>query len=223
MSRLRHMFVTLLEEQIQKRSVVWTIVGIFAFYGVGYVPSNHNPLLSPRELHLFAFEEAIPTVGWTVLVYMSLVVMIILTIDRVAVYGSKIILAKAMTSIVAALGALFSNFLLVPTTYPRPQTAPDGWAEYLLGFTQQVDAATNCFPSTHCMVATYLGLVICSIRAPQGVKILWLLWSTAICLSTLTTKQHYVVDVIAGVCAGTACFVLFYYRADLKENPTSAT
>jgi membrane-associated phospholipid phosphatase len=39
---------------------------------------------------------------------------------------------------------------------------------------------------------------------------LFLLWGTAIAISTLTTKQHYLIDIIAGLALGVFSWVIFH-------------
>jgi hypothetical protein len=93
-------------------------------------------------------------------------------------------------------------FLLWPTTYPRelfdvpPDTGALGRA--LAGFVRAVDAPVNCLPSLH--VST---VAIC-VASQYGSR--WfrpaLLAGIVLALSTLTFKQHYVADALAGLALG---------------------
>ena len=64
----------------------------------------------------------------------------------------------------------------------------------------RVDNPTNLFPSIHCLVSwfSYLG-----VRKQKGVprwyRCFSLLFACSVFISTLTTKQHVLVDVVGGV------------------------
>lgn len=100
-------------------------------------------------------------------------------------------------------------FLLFPTTNIRPELAPtDFWNKSML-FLYSVDAADNLFPSIHCLVSwfCYIGI--------RGKKEIPLWYRTAscimallVCLSTLLTKQHVIIDVAGGILLAEICFWL---------------
>jgi membrane-associated phospholipid phosphatase len=66
-----------------------------------------------------------------------------------------------------------------------------------MSFVRGVDAATSCVPSLHVadsMLAAFL------MRRERPKLFPWLMtWAVAIAVSTLTTKQHYLVDVLTGI------------------------
>lgn len=78
-----------------------------------------------------------------------------------------------------------------------------------LNFVQAFDAKSNCFPSMHASVATLTALHIarntsCGPALPASFVVL-------ISASCILTKQHYMVDVPAGVLLGWFSFKLFMY------------
>ena len=91
---------------------------------------------------------------------------------------------------------------LWPTVYPRElyPLAPDGTGGitgYLFARFRAADTAASCMPSLH-VAASYLA----AFAALEGGRrhAGWLVvWATAIFASTLTTKQHYLVDGVAGL------------------------
>lgn len=91
-------------------------------------------------------------------------------------------------------------FILIPTTNSRPEVLGDGLAQVLMRFVYQVDAPTNLFPSIHCLVSW---LCFIGVRGKNYVPKWWRVFSCvsacAVFASTLFTKQHYIIDVIAGV------------------------
>jgi membrane-associated phospholipid phosphatase len=89
-------------------------------------------------------------------------------------------------------------WVALPVRLDRPPFAADlpGFGAWLLRLVYTVDPTTNCFPSAHCSVAVYaaLGLRFASPRLFGWGAVT----ATAICVSTVLTKQHYVADVAAG-------------------------
>lgn len=76
------------------------------------------------------------------------------------------------------------------------------------GILRGVDATGNACPSMHVAIAIFTMLrlqdVWQRIRAPLFLRALDLAWCAAIVLSTLVTKQHVVLDVVAGGLLGVA-------------------
>ncbi len=63
-----------------------------------------------------------------------------------------------------------------------------------------MDPANNLFPSIHCLTSWFCVIAIRKQkRIPTWYQVLSVIIALAICISTLTTKQHVVVDVFAGV------------------------
>ena len=94
----------------------------------------------------------------------------------------------------------FTIFILFPTTNIRPDIVGGGEWNEGMRFLYRIDAADNLFPSIHCLVSwfCYIG-----IRGDKRVP-KWYQWTScliavSVFVSTLTTKQHVIIDVIAGV------------------------
>lgn len=107
----------------------------------------------------------------------------------------------------AAKLVCFLCFVLLPTTNVRPPLGDASIWDRLLGLVYRVDAPTNLFPSIHCMVSW---LCFAGVRGDRGLP-LWsragaCLFALAVCLSTLTTRQHVAVDVLGGVLLAEACW-----------------
>jgi membrane-associated phospholipid phosphatase len=74
-------------------------------------------------------------------------------------------------------------------------------------FLYQVDSADNLFPSIHCLTSwmCYIGIRGRK-NVPLGYRIFSCLMAVAVFLSTLTTKQHVLVDVAGGVLLAEICY-----------------
>jgi membrane-associated phospholipid phosphatase len=113
----------------------------------------------------------------------------------------------------------YAFFLGYPTVCPVPkEVAGDGFLVWTLKTIYASDVANNCFPSLH-VAQCFLAAFACS-RVHRGVGLAAAAWATLVALSTLFTKQHYVLDVVAGVllaCVGYALWLRAYPREAVPE------
>jgi membrane-associated phospholipid phosphatase len=91
-------------------------------------------------------------------------------------------------------------FLLLPTTNVRPDLQGDGLGVWLLGLVYRMDRPTNLFPSIHCMDSWICFLGLCGRKdLPKAYRVFTGVFALAVCISTLTTRQHVLADVVAGI------------------------
>ena len=101
-------------------------------------------------------------------------------------------------------------FMVLPTTVPHPAI---DWSQYpSLAFLKTVDVSRNACPSLHAAFAVFSAVVLqrqlTAVRAPRTLLGCNALWCLGIVYSTVATRQHVVLDVIAGaVLAGAASIV----------------
>ena len=99
-------------------------------------------------------------------------------------------------------------FLVFPTTNTRPVVeGVDVWAQ-AMRFLYEMDAADNLFPSIHCLTSTFCYLAVRgNERVPRWYRLTSLVITAAICVSTLTTRQHVLIDVAGGVALAVGSYV----------------
>ena len=91
-------------------------------------------------------------------------------------------------------------FLLLPTTNIRPEIIGTGFFENAMRWLYRTDAADNLFPSIHCLTSWFCVIAVRKqVTVPKWYKALSVVMAFAVCISTLTTRQHVLADVIAGV------------------------
>ena len=102
----------------------------------------------------------------------------------------------------------YAFFLAYPTLTPRPpRLADEGFFPWMLRAIYSTDVEYNCFPSLH-VAQSFLSALTCY-RVHRGVGIGAGIWATLVSLSTLFTKQHYVLDVLAGACLAYVSYAIF--------------
>lgn len=178
---------------------VYKLKALFFFnvaYAFFYLLPNFFPLSNPLFLPLTQLDKSVPFLPWTFAIYLS---------DYILV-GSVLFFLTNKERLVSFIRMCFGGlficglvFLSFPTAYPRPPYPTDvSWlVRSLMWLVSTADTPNNCFPSMHVMMT---GISAWSIRDYAKKKFfLYLFWSGAIFVSTLTTKQHYALDIFGGV------------------------
>lgn len=173
-----------------------------------------NALMAPRIewLYIDAIDARIPFFPWTLPIYMSLYLELL--VAALLVPGARY--TRALKALLIATITGCAGFILLPAHYPRPDPSTIDSALWRAAFTQlhAGDGAGNTFPSLHVATATLLAITLRSHR----LKWLMFAWSALIAISTLTVKQHFALDVVGGVLVA-----LFAYAITTEGPKTSNT
>jgi membrane-associated phospholipid phosphatase len=171
-------------------------VVFLAAYALFYILPNLHPNSPPAYLPMLRIDEMIPFEPATFLIYLSIYGMFIFTPFFIKDMETFNALSRRMFATLFICGAFF---LFFPTTYPRPEypdthSAVINFCMWLVG---SADTPNNCFPSLH---VAGTGVTTYTIKN-QGKKMfrLYVIWTLAIFVSTVTTKQHYFIDVVGGI------------------------
>lgn len=165
-----------------------------AYYGTRLLMSDrvHYDISS-------GLDEKIPLVPWTIVIYWGCylfwVVNYVIGCRQEKEKAFRFISADFLAKIVCLL-----CFLVFPTTNTRPVIEGSSIWDELMRILYRVDAADNLFPSIHCLTSYFCFVAVRdNEKIPRWYRGLSLLITAAICVSTLTTKQHVIIDVAAGV------------------------
>lgn len=165
-------------------------------YSVLYVIPNFFLSTPPYELPLLWIDQMTPLIPWTFLIYTSDYLVFVFALILLEQKAHFLSFARMMFGILLICGIFFYTF---PTTYPRPlyPEVSNPVIRAVMEFVAAADTPRNCFPSMH------VGLTAGATWALRhfGIRI-WgpfSLWSLLIFVSTLTTKQHYFLDILGGL------------------------
>ena len=152
-----------------------------------------------------ALDDAMPLWPSWMLVYGSLYMAGFL-LPMVVIRGRELA-HQTLKAYVFVMVVSYVGFLLYPTIAPRDEGVEvTGFWEWLLKVFYDIDQPYGCFPSLHVAYA-FVAAFACG-RMHGGVGLAAGLWAALIGVSTVYTKQHYVVDAIAGAVIGfTACWI----------------
>ena len=91
-------------------------------------------------------------------------------------------------------------FIFLPTTNIRPPVTGDSLWDGAMRFLYRIDAPVNLFPSIHCLVSWLCWAGVRSRKdLPHWYRCFSFWMAAAVCVSTLTTKQHVLWDVAGGI------------------------
>ena len=184
------------------------IVAVLLLVGL-YLVTNALPArLAATTLRPSAVDAWLPLYPPSVWIYCSYPA---LFVSAYVIEKDPLALTRFVYADVAANLVSHLVFLLWPTTFPRPELDPasaDPLSIWLLRTYWSIDAPLDCFPSLH-VSTTILPVLMLIGRAPRLVAA-YAAWAAAICVSTMTTKQHAAIDVAGGVLVALATWTVFF-------------
>ena len=164
-------------------------------------------------------DELIPLVPWTILIYWVFAFPLWIINYCLGVYYGKggryrFILSHYIGEVIC-----FIVFILFPTIMVRPQIVGNSFFDRFLMLTYQVDNPDNLIPSIHCFVSWLCWIAVRKDpHIPGWYQLLSLFIAAAICISTLTVKQHVIADVIAGILLAEFSYLAAGYFSSLLQR-----
>lgn len=186
------------------KPLILCVIFNFTVYSGGRLLNKYN---SFHNLTSY-YDEMIPVVPAFVLIYFGSYLfwivnyIVISNINKDHCY--RFLMADLLGKLIC--GIIYIKF---PTTNIRPDVTTSGLFMDMLRFLYNVDAADNLFPSIHCLVSWYCfaGLRNCK-SIPVWYRYFSLFMAIMICISTVTTKQHVIIDVLGGIALAEATWQL---------------
>ncbi len=170
---------------------------VFVISGVLYLLANHFHFVEPRLLPMTWVDLNVPFLPNTFWIYNSEYIYFILIY---AICRDITNLNRYVYSFLALLLVSVVIFDVWPTIYPRGGYAlPDDLNSITrdaFNGLRKIDTPANCCPSLH-VSGVYLSSFV-FLNEQRSKFFFFFTWGTLIAISTLTTKQHYLADVISG-------------------------
>ena len=198
------------EKKDKNKYIAVLLVLSFAWNSLSYWGGRviaHGLGLSYTDMTL-PFDLVIPLVPVTVLPYFASYLFWFINYVLIAT-GDKYSVERFFTADFISRVICLLFFVLMPTTLIRPETSTDTAWDTLVTFLYQMDSADNLFPSIHCLVSWFSWIGLRNRNdIPKWYKYLSLVIAIIICISTLTTKQHVVLDLFGGVILAELCYFI---------------
>ena len=180
-----------------------------AVFVTAYALSNHlTGLRSDIGKGVFEFERAIPFVPWTVVPYLSVIAFYALSFfvgDRAARDRHA---ARILVDLALSLGC----YALFPLRFMFERPLPEGVCGVLFQLLGACDLPYNRAPSLHISMLLILWLRLTPF-VPARCRALLHGWLALIGVSVLTTYQHHLIDIPAGLAVGALSVILTSPRA----------
>lgn len=147
---------------------------------------------------ILPIDRKIPLLPWTVFIYNMWYPILLVSCALLALYD-KAVFGHFLIAYTLASLASFVIFVFFQNEVPRTyELKGESAAEKLLQFTWKMDNPYNGFPSIHVLACTMTILAVQASSLPLAFKIF--IWASQLLIifSTLTTKQHVVLDLFGG-------------------------
>jgi membrane-associated phospholipid phosphatase len=185
-----------------------------------YMASNHYHFLEPHLLPMTWIDRNFPFIPQTVFIYISEYVYFLL------IYLTCKDMVNTNKYLYAFIGLQLTSVIIFwvwPTTYPRDlyplSQNLDPITLHVFASLREADTPANCCPSLH--VSTVFLSAYIFLNEQREKFPLFMTWGLLIALSTLPTKQHYVIDLVTGAGMSILAYWIFYrvipYRAQAKR------
>ena len=171
---------------------IWLLVLLLLFWA--YFPLNN--VREPIHSLETTVDDRIPLLPAFVFPYLSLYLLLVVSLWRFAQAESKIFVITAL-AISLDLVISYLVFLFYQTQVERPVILGSDVSSSILRWVYSIDKPFNAFPSLHTSLSTLLALLWG--RVGSRIQPIIALWAVLIIASTLFTKQHYIADVLGGV------------------------
>ncbi len=184
----------------------WALVLFFSVFGLVYGSSLwYASALNDVPSFVFSFEKHIPFIPWTIIPYLSSGVFFCTVFlhldskDKLYIFLKRVL----FMTLVAGIG-----FVFLPLKYSFAKPEIDNSVfNYLFRFLDMVDDPYNQSPSLHVAFAFAFWTVFRNINSKlRTVAAVWLL---LLGISTLTTYQHHVIDILTGSILAHVAFIIF--------------
>lgn len=177
---------------------------------VPYQITNRYHLFEPQLLPYDFVDRLMPFLPWTVWIYFTEYLIFVVSWLMIKNHVNR---TKYFYSYVFILAISVLTFIFFPVTFPRanyPLSAfePSFTTMVFEYFRTHMDSPANCLPSLHvstCYIAAFALL-------PESRKWFWtfFVWASAVAVSTMTTKQHYFIDVWIAFLLVVFAYWIFY-------------
>ncbi|OFZ78738.1 MAG: hypothetical protein A2583_08320 [Bdellovibrionales bacterium RIFOXYD1_FULL_53_11] len=171
---------------------------MYGLTSILYLATNWYHVFPPVLLPMSSLDLAIPLVPGTIFFYLS---EYFLFLFGYVLCRDFTILGRYLYTFSFMQVISCTIFFFWPTTFPRenyPLPADMHWLTgAVFNWLRSTDSPANCCPSLH-VSSVYLTALLYA-RKRKGMFAFFMFWATLVALSTLTTKQHYIIDVVVGI------------------------
>ena len=185
--------------------------GLTIGFCVIYVLLQRHPLFPITEMKITWVDRMIPFLPGSVYLYESLWLLIPVAPWLMESKDDLVSYSKSLV-VISLVG--FCIFFFYPTSSPRPRDLHN--INVVYGALIRVENELNAFPSLHVALAFLSGASCHGIfrpgKWPKRLRWIVWIWVMGVVASTLLTKQHVFIDIVAGGMLGFGGYTIFCRR-----------
>ena len=175
-----------------------------------------NTITQPKYIIHAPLDDLIPFNEWFVIPYCSWFLLLVAVTallwwkDTASYDKLCLMMFSGMTFCLIVYMLLPNGLDLRPTVEEIGRSNPAMWVMQLL---LKADASVNVCPSIHCQSTACMAIAISESKLAEERPVLRpiaLVWAALICLSTVFTKQHSVLDVVCGLAVAVVWLPVLY-------------
>ena len=199
-----------------KKRFLWSLYLVFYLPAFFFIEQTIS--LDSGNIHMLnsAFDDQIPFIAECIIPYYFWFIYVIFSAIHMIFKADN----KQFNQFIYSLTIGMTIFIIFSLLYPnginiRPNDLPDTFCGHLVARIYKTDTSTNVFPSIH----VYNSLVVCialysekHLKGKGLFQLFNILSCILICLSTLFTKQHCILDVIGGILMMCIFYFLLYVK-----------
>jgi membrane-associated phospholipid phosphatase len=177
------------------------VIWLGQFFLINHATSNKKT----KKLWAMDWDSAIPFLPQTIFPYLSVYIFAILPfilIDEARLFFYTLLGYAIITLIGSGI-----HILSPSQVFRYEKLEPEGISLTTIYWYQRLCKPYDNFPSTH-VAFSILAVGICYLRSGLMLGVVFMFWAVLIALSTLTTKQHYMLDIVSGSVLGVSVFIL---------------
>lgn len=194
------------------------VIGFFVFWIGVYKFLNEYNADPARAVYLTRPADVWPWViqPWTSFIYVFLGVAF--PILPICIYWKQAELNQLLTAYMVSSLVAFSIYAFWPLAITRPEFSGRSVGTWLMRTVIAVDNEANCFPSFHTSYAILGALFLAKASRSRMVLFFLPVAALAVCVTTITTGQHYLIDVLGG---GANAFISYFASHVIARNWSS--
>jgi membrane-associated phospholipid phosphatase len=194
-------------QALEKAAVV---AGFFGLWWWGYDTINAFASDPVRTIHLTNPASVFPWIiqPWTAVIY--IIGGAVFPVVPFLYYRSWRGIAFVMACVTATSLLSFAIYWSWPVSMVRPEFAGGTVGERLMLWVFSVDKPANCFPSSHVFFSLLGAHLIDRAGVGRAERWVWWAFAAAVCVTTVTSGQHYFIDVPGGAAVAWAGYTVGY-------------
>lgn len=198
-------FLSVTKHTFSDEGIVLLAVAVFVLWSSCYYLVAWISAEQPMKTLGMAADHWIPLWPATTFVYVSVQWFCMLSI---LVAGDVLSGVRIFWACMTAVFVCCVFFVAYPVEIRSAPVVVNSLSTWALSLVRGGDVTNNCFPSTHCAMVLLTAIFLFHKRQWMG----WLgvFVALMIALSTLTTKQHYVLDVLGGLMVALVSYVFWF-------------